>query len=205
MKRFFDILLSLLAIIIISPLLLIICIAILIDDGSPVMFFQDRIGKGGKIFKIQKFRTMHVGTPNVASGELENVQDYYTKTGKFLRKTSLDEIPQLFNVLKGEMSLVGPRPLVPSETPMHELRNKYNIYSLRPGVTGWAQVNGRDKLTPKEKVAFDKEYLERRSIPFDFYIMLRTVVVVLKRDGIAEGKQEAADKGGSGKKSDNNE
>lgn len=187
MKRVFDFTVSLLLIILLSPLFLIVSIIIAVDSGRPVIFKQYRVGKDNKLFYIYKFRTMKVNTRTAATCELTESDMCITKSGRILRKTSLDELPQLFNVLRGDMSFVGPRPLIPEEKEIRNLRKEYNIYSVRPGITGWAQVNGRDKLSVKEKTLFDKEYIDKQSFAFDIKIMFKTVLVVLKRENIAEG------------------
>lgn len=193
MKRFLDVFLSLAAIIVLSPLLLIISIIILIDNGTPVIFTQDRVGKDDKLFKIKKFRTMRTDAPNVATAELEQSDKYITRSGKLLRRTSLDELPQLFNVLKGDMSFVGPRPLIPEESHIREIRREYGIYSVRPGLTGWAQVNGRDCLSDEEKAEFDREYIEKESFWFDTKIFFRTIWVVLTGKDVVEGGMKHGD------------
>ena len=187
MKRAFDFTVSLMLIIILFPLFLLISLIVLIDAGSPVIFRQYRVGKDNKLFYIYKFRTMRRGVRNVATAELKDSEKYITKSGRFLRKTSLDELPQLVNVLLGDMSFVGPRPLIPEEKEIRALRKKYNVYSVRPGITGWAQINGRDSLTIEEKALFDKEYIDKQSIGFDIKILIKTVFVVLKRENISEG------------------
>ena len=187
MKRAFDFTVSLLLIIILFPLFLLISHIVLIDAGSPVIFRQYRVGKDNKLFYIFKFRTMRRGVKNVATANLKNSEKLITRSGRFLRKTSLDELPQLVNVLLGDMSFVGPRPLIPEEKEIRALRKKYNVYSVRPGITGWAQINGRDNLTDEEKALFDKEYIDKQSIGFDIKILFRTVFVVLKRENISEG------------------
>lgn len=190
MKRFFDFLISLFALIILSPLFLIISIMILIVDGKPILFRQKRVGKNNELFTIYKFRTMKNGTENVASAELENAGDKITKIGKILRSTSIDELPQLINILNGTMSLVGPRPLIPEEDDIRKLREEYNVYSVRPGITGWAQVNGRDIITRENKALLDKEYVEKQSLGFDIKILFLTVLKVLRRDDMREGKED---------------
>lgn len=187
MKRAFDFTVSLLLIIILFPLFLLISLIVLIDAGSPVIFRQYRVGKDNKLFYIFKFRTMRRGVKNVATANLKNSEKFITRSGRFLRKTSLDELPQLVNVLLGDMSFVGPRPLIPEEKEIRALRKKYNVYSVRPGITGWAQINGRDNLTDEEKALFDKEYIDKQSIWLDIKIMFKTVFVVLKRENISEG------------------
>lgn len=190
MKRFFDFLIGLFALIILSPLFLVISIMILIVDGKPILFRQKRVGKNNELFTIYKFRTMKNGTENVASAELENAGDKITKIGKILRSTSIDELPQLINILNGTMSLVGPRPLIPEEDDIRKLREEYNVYSVRPGITGWAQVNGRDIITRENKALLDKEYVEKQSLGFDIKILFLTVLKVLRREDMREGKED---------------
>lgn len=187
MKRFLDVLLSLLAIIFLSPLMLIISLIIICDDGLPVIFRQNRVGKGDELFKIKKFRTMKNGAPNLSTADFEQSDEFITRSGKFLRRTSLDELPQLFNVLAGDMSFIGPRPLIPEESHIRELRREYGVYSVRPGLTGWAQVNGRDCLSDEEKAEYYREYIERRSLLFDTKIFFRTIWVVLTGKDVVEG------------------
>lgn len=190
MKRFFDFLISLFALIILSPLFLAISLMIFIVDGKPIFFRQKRVGRNNELFTIYKFRTMKNGTENVASGELENADEKITKIGKFLRSTSIDELPQLINILNGTMSLIGPRPLIPEEEDIRKLREEYNVYSVRPGITGWAQVNGRDIITRENKALLDKEYVEKQSLGFDIKILFMTVLKVLRREDMQEGKAE---------------
>lgn len=191
MKRVFDFIISLFALIILSPLFLLVALIILIGDGKPVLFRQKRVGKNNELFTIYKFRTMKRGTENVASGKLENANAKITKFGRILRATSIDELPQLFNILNGTMSLVGPRPLIPEETEIRKLREKYNVYSIRPGITGWAQVNGRDNISLEQKALLDKEYVEKQSLGFDIKILIMTVLKVLRRDDVNEGNNRA--------------
>lgn len=187
MKRIFDFTVSLLLIIILFPVFLIVAFIVLIDSGYPVIFKQYRVGKDNKLFYIYKFRTMKVNTRNTSTDDLTEADAVITKSGRILRKTSLDELPQLFNVLTGKMSFVGPRPLIPEEKEIRIIRKEYNVYSVRPGITGLAQVNGRDMLSAKEKALFDKEYVEKQSILLDIKILFKTVAVVLKRENISEG------------------
>ncbi|MBR6785584.1 MAG: sugar transferase [Clostridia bacterium] len=187
MKRIFDFTVSLLLIIALFPVFLIIALVVLIDSGYPVIFKQYRVGKDNKLFYIYKFRTMKVNTRNTATEDLKEANSVITKSGRILRKTSLDEMPQLFNVLSGKMSFVGPRPLIPEEKEIRQIRKELGVYSVRPGITGLAQVNGRDMLSAKEKALFDKEYVEKQSLLFDIKIMFKTVLVVLKRENISEG------------------
>lgn len=189
MKRFFDFTVSLLLILFLLPVFLIIALVVLIDSGAPVIFKQYRVGKDNKLFYIYKFRTMKVNTRNTSTEDLKEADSVITKSGRFLRKTSLDELPQLFNVLTGEMSFVGPRPLIPEEKEIRQIRKELGVYSVRPGITGLAQVNGRDMLGAKEKALYDKEYVEKQSILLDIKIMFKTVMVVLKRENISEGSE----------------
>jgi len=192
LKRFFDIILSLVAIIVFSWLLIIIAIAIVEDKGN-ILFKQKRIGKNKKEFYIYKFRTMKVSTPkDVPTHLLDNPDSYITKIGGFLRKTSLDELPQLFNILKGDMSIVGPRPALWNQFDLIDLRDKNGSNSVRPGLTGWAQVNGRDELPIDVKAGFDGEYIKKMSIVFDIKIILMTVVSVFTSKGVREGRNESS-------------
>ncbi len=186
-KRLFDIIVSFMALIVLSPLFLIICIANLLTPDTSVFFSHERRGRRGKPFKIYKFQTMRNGTPNLATGQLENPEQYITKVGRFLRKTSLDELPQLWNILKGDMSFVGPRPLISSEMRAHRLRLEYGVYRYRPGLTGLAQINGRDELSIMKKVKYDKIYCDNWSLKLDFAILMRSIGVCLKREGFREG------------------
>lgn len=188
LKRICDFLIGLFGLIILIPIFAVISVAVLIDDGSPVLFRQNRVGKDNKIFKIYKFRTMKKGTGDFATGELKDADKKITPLGRFLRKTSLDELPQLLNLINGTMSLVGPRPLIPSETEIRKLREEYGVYKVLPGITGWAQVNGRDKVSAERKAQLDKEYVDNRSFAFDIKIIFMTVKQVIKREGINDGE-----------------
>ena len=187
MKRVLDFLISLFALIILSPLFLIVSVGVLISDGSPVFFRQKRVGKNNELFEIYKFRTMKRGTENVASNDLSDADVKITRFGKILRATSIDELPQLLNILNGSMSLIGPRPLITEETRIRELREKYNVYSVRPGITGWAQVNGRDNVSAEKKALLDKEYVEKQSLMLDIKIFFMTIHQVLCRKDVNEG------------------
>ena len=187
MKRVLDFIISLFALIILSPLFLIVSVCILISDGSPVFFRQKRVGNNNELFEIYKFRTMKRGTENVASNDLSDANVKITKFGKIIRATSIDELPQFLNILNGTMSLIGPRPLIPEETEIRELRQKYNVYSVRPGITGWAQVNGRDNVSAEKKALLDKEYVEKQSLMFDIKIFFMTIHQVLCRKDVNEG------------------
>lgn len=170
-------LLALFMLIVLCPLILVISLLILTNDGLPILFKQKRVGKDYSYFTILKFRTMINETPNVATHLLKNQDLYLTKLGKTLRKYSLDEIPNLYNIIKGEMSFVGPRPALYNYDHLIELRKKNNIGKLLPGLTGWAQINGRDDISLKEKVAFEKEYMLRKSMKFDLEIFFKTFYV----------------------------
>ena len=186
-KRLFDIVVSFFSLIILSPLFLIICIANLLNPHTSVLFYDEIRGRRGKPFKIYKFQTMKNNTPNVATGQLENPEQYITRVGKFLRKTSLDELPQLWNILKGDMSFVGPRPLISSEMRAHRFRLESGVYRFRPGLTGMAQINGRDEISFMKKMKFDKLYFDNWSLKLDLVILLRSVGVALKQEGYQEG------------------
>jgi len=183
-KRIFDIILALVLIVLLSiPMLVIAVLIKLISKGSAI-FWTDRVGVNNSIFKMAKFRTMRIDTPQLATHLMKNPEIYLIPIGAFLRIYSIDEIPQLFNILKGNMSFVGPRPALFNQDDLVELRIKKNIHKLIPGVTGWAQVNGRDDLPIPVKVSFDEYYLKHRSFAFDFYILLLTVIKVVKREGV---------------------
>jgi len=185
LKRAFDICAALAGIFATGWLMCIIALLILLEDGAPLLFRQERVGKDEKTFTLLKFRTMRRDTPNVASKDLKNPGQYVLRIGKLLRKTSLDELPQLFNILRGEMSIIGPRPLIPAETEIRRLRRQYGVYSVRPGVTGWAQVNGRDKLPVKHKAMLDKFYIDHMGIYLDLRILKRTAFYVFERRNIS--------------------
>ena len=187
MKRLFDIIFSIIALAILALPMAVIAIIIMATDGRPVVFRQERVGLGNKTFRIRKFRSMKVGTKNVATKDLKDSDDCITPIGKVLRKTSLDELPQLINILEGTMSFVGPRPLIPQEEHIRKMRAEKNVYSVRPGVTGLAQVNGRDLVTEEQKVNWDAEYVQNQSMLLDIKIMFKTVAVVLLGKGFAEG------------------
>lgn len=191
-KRVLDIVLSLMALIVLLPWILLIALVIkLSSPKQQVLFKQYRIGRGYHVFKIYKFRTMHADAPkNIATGELDNANEAITKLGKFLRRFSLDELPQFWNVLKGDMSLIGPRPLVYTERKIRALRKEQHVYALRPGITGIAQINGRDEVSVSEKVRMDAEYVGYVSFKLDAEIFFRTFSAVLLHKGVVEGRQE---------------
>jgi O-antigen biosynthesis protein WbqP len=184
MKRTFDLFLSLVLIILFSLPMLIIAVFIKVISKGPAIFWTDRIGKNNVIFKMAKFRTMELNAPQAATHLMEHPEAYLIPGAGFLRKYSLDEIPQLFNILKGDMSFVGPRPALFNQYDLVELRAGKGIHKLMPGVTGWAQVNGRDVLSIPVKVSFDEYYLKHRSFWFDMYILFLTALKVIKREGV---------------------
>lgn len=187
-KRLLDIILSGCAIVILSPLLLIIAVAIKIDDPGPVLFRQKRVGIHKTHFSIMKFRTMKMDTPkDTPTHLLENPEQYITKVGKFLRKSSLDELPQIFQIFTGKMSIIGPRPALWNQFDLIAERDKYGANDVRPGLTGWAQINGRDELPIDVKARFDGEYVEKLSFLFDCKCFFGTIGAVLKHDGVVEG------------------
>jgi O-antigen biosynthesis protein WbqP len=185
MKRAFDLLLaSVAAIILLVPVLLVAALVRLTSRG-PALYWSDRVGRHNTIFRMPKFRSMRIGTPAVATHLLEDPDRYLTPIGSFLRKSSLDELPQLWSILRGDMSFVGPRPALFNQHDLIALRTAQGVHELLPGLTGWAQVNGRDELPIPEKVKLDVEYLRRRSLGFDLRILWMTFVKVLGRDGVA--------------------
>jgi O-antigen biosynthesis protein WbqP len=180
----FDVFLSLLLILLLSPLLLILALSIKMTSMGPILYWSNRVGKNNHTFRMPKFRSMRIDTPQVATHLLSNALTYMTPIGGFLRRTSLDELPQLFSILAGDLSFVGPRPALFNQDDLVSLRTKLGIHSLMPGLTGWAQINGRDELPIPVKVQFDYEYLQRRSFQFDFHILCMTVVKVVRREGV---------------------
>ena len=194
-KRGIDFLLSFLGCIILSPVFLLLCLAIKIDSKGPIFFKQKRVGKDKKHFMILKFRTMRIDTPkDCPTHLLENPEQYITKMGKFLRKTSLDELPQMFNILAGQMSIVGPRPALWNQFDLIEERDKYGANNIMPGLTGWAQINGRDELPIPEKARLDGVYVDKMSFLFDCRCFFGTITSVLKHEGVVEGGTGAMEK-----------
>lgn len=196
MKRVFDFLVSLFLIIMMLPIFLIVMIAIKLTSEGPVFFTQRRIGKDNREFLLYKFRTMRVNTPNVATHLLKDPNQFITPIGGFLRKSSLDELPQLLNILKGDMTFIGPRPALYNQYDLKEMRTECGVHRILPGVTGWAQINGRDGIDIVKKVKYDEHYLLHRSVVFDIRILLLTASRVLRADGVLEGgiKEVSADK-----------
>ena len=187
-KRCVDIILSFSGIILASWLYLIIIIAILIDDPGPVFFKQKRVGKNKKFFNLYKFRSMKMSTPHdIPTHLLENPEKYITRVGRFLRKSSLDEIPQLWNILKGDMSVIGPRPALWNQDDLIEERDKYSANDIRPGLSGWAQINGRDELAIEDKAKLDGEYVQKMSFLFDCRCFFGTAISALRGYGVVEG------------------
>lgn len=190
-KNVLDFILSATALIILLPFIIFFSIAIKIETKGPILFKQKRIGKNKKQFTIYKFRTMRIDTPkDTPTHMLKNPQMYITKMGKFMRKTSIDELPQIINILMGQMSIIGPRPALWNQENLIKEREKYNANIIKPGLTGWAQVNGRDELPIPVKAKYDGEYVEKMSLMFDIKIFFRTIRKVFKQDGVVEGEQE---------------
>lgn len=185
MKRVFDILLGCLAAFILFVPVLLVAIAVRLTSKGPALYWSDRVGLNNVIFKMPKFRSMRVGTPAVATHLLANPKAHLTPIGSFLRQSSLDELPQLWSILAGDMSFVGPRPALFNQHDLIALRTSQGVHTLVPGLTGWAQVNGRDELPIPEKVKLDVVYLQRQSLSFDIHILWLTFIKVLKRDGVS--------------------
>jgi len=185
MKRVFDCMLSLLMGMLLLVPILLVALAVRVTSPGPVLYWSDRVGSHNRIFRMPKFRSMRMETPALATHLLTNPDHYLTPIGSFLRKSSLDELPQLWSILKGDMSFVGPRPALFNQYDLVALRTEQGVHALVPGLTGWAQVNGRDELPIPEKVKLDAEYLRRQSIRFDLHILWLTFVKVLRRDGVS--------------------
>lgn len=187
-KRGVDLILSLMGLIILSPVFIILCIWIKLDSKGPILFKQKRVGINKSYFNILKFRTMRVDTPkDMPTHMLKDPDQFITKSGKFLRKTSLDELPQIINILKGEMSIIGPRPALWNQNDLIAERDKYHANDVKPGLTGWAQINGRDELEIPVKAKLDGEYVKYMSFLFDIKCFVGTIISVLKSDGVVEG------------------
>jgi len=185
MKRAFDICLGCLAALVLFVPVLLVAIAVRLTSKGPALYWSDRVGRNNVIFKMPKFRSMRVGTPAVATHLLADARSHLTPIGSFLRKSSLDELPQLWSILAGDMSFVGPRPALFNQQDLIALRTEQGVHTLVPGLTGWAQVNGRDELPIPEKVKLDVAYLQRQSLWFDIRILWLTFVKVLRRDGVS--------------------
>lgn len=185
LKRLFDIVIAFLIFLVFLGPMLIIGLLVRLTSAGPAIHWSKRIGKNNQIFLMPKFRTMKINTPQVATHLMQNPDYFLTPIGAFLRKTSLDELPQLYSVLVGHMSLIGPRPALFNQDDLIQLRTQLGVHTLRPGVTGWAQINGRDELPIPVKVQFDKEYLERQSLAFDFKILFLTALKVFQAEGVS--------------------
>jgi len=185
MKRFFDLILGLFAGFVLLLPVLVVAMAVRMTSKGPALYWSDRVGRNNVIFKMPKFRSMRVGTPAVATHLLADASSHLTPIGSFLRKSSLDELPQLWSILAGDMSFVGPRPALFNQQDLIALRTEQGVHTLVPGLTGWAQVNGRDELPIPEKVKLDVAYLQRQSLWFDVRILWLTFVKVLRRDGVS--------------------
>lgn len=185
MKRVFDFVSACIFVLLLAIPIAIVFILVRLTSDGPALYWSDRVGKRNKIFKMPKFRTMCIGTPAVATHLLSDPTAYLTPVGSFLRKSSLDELPQLLSILRGDMSFVGPRPALYNQDDLIELRTKFGVSELVPGLTGWAQINGRDEIPIPQKVALDKEYLEHQSFAFDIKILWLTFVKVVRRDGVS--------------------
>ncbi len=184
LKRSFDLALAILAALLLAVPLLLVAVLIRMTSAGPVLYWSERVGRDNHIFRMPKFRSMRVGTPAVATHLLSNPSVHLTPVGPFLRKSSLDELPQLWSILKGDMSFVGPRPALFNQDDLIELRTRLGVEKLVPGLTGWAQINGRDELPIPEKVALDAEYLQKQSLWFDVQILWLTALKVVRRDGV---------------------
>lgn len=184
-RKIFDLVLALLALPMLLPLIVFVATLVRLTSPGPVLYWSDRVGRHNKIFKMPKFRSMRIDTPAVATHLLQNTDQWLTPIGSFLRKTSLDELPQLWSILKGNMSFVGPRPALFNQYDLIALRTDAGVHELLPGLTGWAQVNGRDELPIPDKVKLDIEYLQRRSFVFDLWILWMTLLKVLRMDGVS--------------------
>ena len=185
MKRFFDLILGSIAAVALLVPLVVVTVLVRLTSPGPALYWSDRVGRHNKIFKMPKFRSMRVGTPAVATHLLADPKAHLTPIGSFLRKSSLDELPQLWSILAGDMSFVGPRPALFNQYDLIELRTKKNVHTLVPGLSGWAQVNGRDDLPISQKVALDAEYLQRKGFWFDIKILWLTFLKVVQRDGVS--------------------
>ena len=185
MKRSFDLSASILALLLLAPVMLTVALLVKLTSPGPALYLSDRVGKDNVLFVMPKFRTMKAGTPAMATHLLGDPKTRLTPIGAFLRKTSLDELPQLWPILCGQMSFVGPRPALFNQTDLIELRTRFGVETLIPGLTGWAQINGRDELSIADKVKYDAEYLARRSLWFDVNILVQTALRVLRREGVS--------------------
>jgi len=185
MKRFFDVLLAFSLIVLFSIPMIIIAMLVNLTSKGPVLYFSDRVGRNNKLFKMPKFRSMKIDTPPIATHLVDDPGRYLTPIGNFLRRTSLDELPQLWSIIKGDMSFVGPRPALFNQDDLIALRSQHGVHRIMPGLTGWAQINGRDELPIPEKVQFDIEYMNKRTFSFDLYIIWMTFIKVIRSEGVS--------------------
>lgn len=185
MKRLLDLVLAMVALATLALPLALLALLVKMTSPGPVLYWSERVGRGNRIFRMPKFRSMRTETPQVATHLLENPSTWFTPVGAFLRRTSLDELPQLWSILKGDMSFVGPRPALFNQNDLIALRTRAGVDVLVPGLTGWAQVNGRDELPVPEKVRFDREYLQKRSLAFDLRILWLTAMKVVRKEGVS--------------------
>jgi len=185
MKRLLDVMMALCAIVVLGLPIIMVALLVRFTSSGPIFYWSDRVGRANRIFKMPKFRSMRIDTPVIATHLLTDAAQWLTPIGAFLRKSSLDELPQLWSILKGDMSFVGPRPALFNQDDLIHLRTEKGVHVLTPGLTGWAQVNGRDELSTSQKVLLDVEYLHQQSLPFDLKILWLTVRKVLARDGVS--------------------
>jgi O-antigen biosynthesis protein WbqP len=185
MKRFFDLVVGMLVLLFALLPMLVVAVLVRMTSKGPALYWSDRVGRGNKIFRMPKFRSMCIDTPTVATHLLNDPDAFLSPVGGFLRRSSLDELPQLWSILKGDMSFVGPRPALFNQDDLIALRSEQGLDQLIPGLTGWAQINGRDELPISEKVVLDVEYMQRQSILFDLYILWMTFLKVVCRDGVS--------------------
>lgn len=185
LKRTLDVVCSCLGLLILALPLLLLMLIVRLTSPGPALYWSDRVGRHGVIFSMPKLRTMNLGTPELPTHELPNAEAHITRLGRFLRRSSIDELPQLYSVLKGDMSIVGPRPMIPAYKDILAQRREAGVDVLRPGITGWAQVNGRDDISTDAKLALDVEYLQSKSVAHDLWIIYRTIIYVINRSGIS--------------------
>ena len=185
MKRTLDVFLALVVLVVFTVPLIVLALVIKLTSRGPIIYWSDRVGKDNRLFQMPKLRSLRIDTPQVATHLLTSPEQWYTPIGAFLRKSSLDELPQLWSILKGDMSFVGPRPALFNQTDLIERRTQHGVHKLLPGITGWAQINGRDQITDSEKVKRDVEYLHRRSVAYDLYILWLTILAVLYKKDIS--------------------
>jgi O-antigen biosynthesis protein WbqP len=184
MKRLLDITLTLFACLLLALPMLLTALAVRLTSPGPALYWSDRVGRGNRIFKMPKFRSMRIDTPAVATHLLERPEQWLTPIGSLIRRTSLDELPQLWCILKGDMSVVGPRPALYNQHDLVALRTAHGVHLLVPGLTGWAQINGRDEISMEQKVKFDAEYVQKRSLSLDIHIIWRTLMQALRSEGV---------------------